>query len=68
MGLQSTHKVLCWDCFYRLCSGVSDNSHIGVHKVYYETRALFSSTKSQIFDKEKCEKVKVILLYKYTMD
>ena len=41
-------------------------SHIGVHKVYYETRDLFSSIKSQIYDKEKCEKVKVVIFYKST--
>ena len=29
--------------------------HIGVHKVYYETLDLLSSTKSQISDKEKRE-------------
>ena len=27
--------------------------HIGVHTMYYGTRALFSSTKSRIYDKEK---------------
>ena len=32
------------------------------------TRALFSSTKSRIYDKEKLEKVKVILFYKLAMD
>ena len=37
-------------------------SHIGVHKVYYETRDLFPSTKSQIYDKEKRNKVKVVML------
>ena len=43
-------------------------SHIGIHKVYYETRALFSSTKSQIYDKDKREQVKVVLLYKSAKD
>ena len=43
-------------------------SHIGVHKLYYDTRALFSRTNLQIYDKDKIEQVKVILLYKYTMD
>ena len=36
--------------------------------MYYETRALFSSTKSQIYDKEKREQVKLILLYKSVME
>ena len=39
-------------------------SHIRVHKLYYENCALFSSTKTQIYDKEKCDQVKVVLLYK----
>ena len=43
-------------------------SHIGVHNVYYETCALFSSTKSRIYDKEKSEQVKLVLLYKSVMD
>ena len=41
--------------------------HIGIHKVYYETHDLFSSTKSQIYDKEKHKRVKVITSYKSTM-
>ena len=36
--------------------------------MYYETRELFSSTKSQNYDKEKRDQVKVILLYKSVMD
>ena len=36
--------------------------------MHYETRALFSSTKSWIYDKEKFEQVKVILFYKYVME
>ena len=39
-------------------------SHIGVHEVYYDTRALFSSTKLQIYDGEKHGQVKLVLLYK----
>ena len=42
--------------------------HIGVHKLYYETCALFSSTKSRIYDKEKHKQVKVIIFYKSAMD
>ena len=42
-------------------------SHIWVHKLYYETHDLFSSTKSQIYDKNKHEQVKVIILYKAAM-
>ena len=36
--------------------------------MHYETRALFSSTKSWIYDKEKFEQVKVILFYKSVME
>ena len=43
-------------------------SHIGVHKVYYDTRALLLSTKWWIYDEEKRKQVKVILLYKSAMD
>ena len=43
-------------------------SHIGEHKFYYGTHSLFSSTKLQIYDKEKCERVKVIIFYKSAMD
>ena len=39
-----------------------------LEQVYYETCASFSSTKYKIYDKEKSEKVKVIILYKYKMD
>ena len=39
-------------------------SHIKVHKVYYETRDLLSSTKSKIYNKEKRKQVKVVLMYK----
>ena len=42
-------------------------SHIGVHKVYHETRVLFSSTKLRIYDKEKRDQVKEIIFYKYEM-
>ena len=42
-------------------------SYIGVNKLYYETRALFSSTSSRIYDKQKCEQVKVFLFYKSAM-
>ena len=40
--------------------------HIGVHKEYYETRFLFSITNSKIYNKEKCEQVKVLIFYKST--
>ena len=43
-------------------------SHIGVHKLHYETHALFGSTESQIYDKEKPDHVKVIISYKSAMD
>ena len=39
-------------------------SHIGVHTFYYETRALFSTTISQIYDKYIHEQVKLVLFYK----
>ena len=42
--------------------------HIGVHKVYDETCDLFSSTLSRIYDKDKCEEVKVMILYKSVME
>ena len=42
--------------------------HIRLHTVYYETRYLFSITKSWIYDKEKREQVKVIISYKSAMD
>ena len=43
-------------------------SHIGEHKVYYDTRDLFSITKSWIYNKAKHEQVKVIIFYKSAMD
>ena len=43
-------------------------SNIVVYTVYYETRDLFLSTKSQIYNKEKHKQTKVILLYKSAMD
>ena len=43
-------------------------SHIGLHKVYYDTHALFSSTKLRIYDKYKRKQVKVIIWYKSMMD
>ena len=39
-------------------------SPIGEHKVYCDTHALLSSTKSQIYDKEKGYQSKAIILYK----
>ena len=42
--------------------------HFEIHKVYYETHSLFSSTKLQIYDKNNCEQVKVILLYTSDME
>ena len=42
--------------------------HIVLHKVYYETRALFSGTNLRIYDKWKREQVKVILFYKSLME
>ena len=38
-------------------------SLIRVHKVYYETRALFLSTKLRMQDKDKHEQVNVIIFY-----
>ena len=43
-------------------------SHIGVHKLYYDTQDLFLSTKSKIYDKEKRKQVKVIIFYKSTIE
>ena len=43
-------------------------SHIGVHTLYYETRALFSFTSSKIYNREKHELSKVIIFTKYAMD
>ena len=43
-------------------------SHTGVNIVYYDNRALFSSTSSQLYDKEKREQVNLILFYKSNMD
>ena len=39
-------------------------SHIGLH----ETRAIFSSTSSRIYDKEKREQVKEIIFNKFAID
>ena len=39
-----------------------------VHIFYYETFYLFSSSISWIYNKEKCERVNVVLLYKSVMD
>ena len=43
-------------------------SHIWVHKLYYESRALFYITNLQIYDKDKREQVRIMILYKHTMD
>ena len=43
-------------------------SRIGAYTLYYETRTLSSITKSLIYNKEKREKVKIIILYKSAMD
>ena len=43
-------------------------SHTGVNIVYYDNRALFSSTSSQIYDKDKRKRVEVILFNKSIMD
>ena len=43
-------------------------SHTGVRKLYYETRAVLSITKLQIYGKHKRKQVKVIILYKSVMD
>ena len=40
-------------------------SHTRVHIVYYDNSALFSSTKSQIYDKDKRGQLKVIILHFY---
>ena len=45
-----------------------DNVPHWVHKVYYETCALFSSTTSQIDNKYKREQMKLVLLYKSVID
>ena len=36
-------------------------THIGLHTVYYEILGLFSVTKAQIYNKENCKQVKVII-------
>ena len=68
----SFQNLLGWKCVSSLYSiqgaVILRISHIGVHKAYCDTFALFSSTKFLIYDKEKGEQVKVIILYKYTMD
>ena len=43
-------------------------SHIGLHTVYYDTCDLFSSTKLQIYYKEKQECVKAIISYESVME
>ena len=43
-------------------------SRIRVHKLYYNTRDLFSSTSSQVYYKKKREQVNVIPFYKSAMD
>ena len=43
-------------------------SHIRLHRVYYDTCALFSSTKLRIYDKVKCDQVKVIIFNKSAME
>ena len=43
-------------------------SHIRVHTLYYDTRSLLSSIILWISDKEKRERVNVILFYKSAMD
>ena len=39
----------------KVVEGITRISHIGVHAVYYKTSALFSSIKSQIYNKDKRE-------------
>ena len=48
--------------------GILRISNIGVHKLYYKTRALFSSTSSQFYDIDKDQLVKVIVFYNYAME
>ena len=43
-------------------------SYTGVHTVYYEAHALFSITKSWIYNKEEWKCLKVIISYKYVKD
>ena len=52
----------------KVVEGITRISHIGVHAVYYKTSALFSSIKSQIYNKDKREWVKVIISYTSAMD
>ena len=54
--------------FHRFTQNCQIISHMGVNKFYYDTRYLFSSTKSQIYNKDKREQVNVLLLYKYATD
>ena len=42
--------------------------HIGVHTFYYETRDLFSSNRSKIYNKDKHKRVKVIIFNKSAME
>ena len=39
-----------------------------MHKVYSDTHDLFASTKSQIYDKERRNQVKVIIFYKHVIE
>ena len=43
-------------------------SHIGVHTFYYDTRTLFPSTNSKIYNTEKPKQVKVIIFNKPALD
>ena len=43
-------------------------SRVRAYTVYYDTRNLFSITKSQIYDKNKRDKVKIIILYKSVVE
>ena len=42
--------------------------HIIAQTIYYDTCDLFSITKSQIYNKDKHDPVKLFLLYKSTME
>ena len=43
-------------------------SNTGVHELYYENHTLFSSTKLRIYNKDKHDRVKLILFYKSAME
>ena len=52
---------MCWKGSLRIL-------HIGVHKVYHETNSLLPIIKLKVHDKEKRNRVKLIISYKSVMD